>query len=576
MGIDLSQILAGRVVEAAGRAFGVEISLAEAAIRPASGGRGSDYQSNAAMPLAKRLGKPSPAVARAIADHLDATGLAGPPEIAGPGFVNLTFDAAFLAEHVRALAADDRLGVPVREKQRIVIDYSGPNMAKEMHVGHLRSTIIGDALVRLLEHAGHEVIRHNHIGDWGTPFGMLVEHLLDEGHAAATATIADLSEFYTQARRKFDADAAFADRARLRVVALYDGDPATIALWHRLLDESKRHLESAYKLLGVRLTPSDYRGESTYRDELADVVDELRDRGLVRDSDGALCAFPPGFAGRDGAPLPLIVRKSDGGYGYPATDLTAIRQRARTLHPDRLLYVVGMPQRLHFEMVFAVARLAGWLPDGTEPVFVGFGQILSAERNVMRSRLGQNPKLLTLLDEAVGQAAAIVADRPDLGGTERQSIARAVGIGVIKYNDLSYERTRDYTFNWNQMLSTDGNTAVYLQYALARTRSVRRRAGAAPVGAPLFLVTPADRALALALCRFPAAFASTVDELEPHRLCGYLYDLATAYSGFWEHCPVVDAGSDELRASRLALSEHTGRILVRGLDLLGIAAPDKL
>jgi arginyl-tRNA synthetase len=240
------------------------------------------------------------------------------------------------------------------------------------------------------------------------------------------------------------------------------------------------------------------------------------------------------------------------------------------------VYVAGMPQRLHFEMVFAVARLAGWIPEGTQPVFVGFGQILSPERYVMRSRLGHNPKLMTLLDEAIEQAAAIVADRPDLNPAEREAIARAVGIGVIKYNDLSYERTRDYTFNWNQMLSTDGNTAVYLQYALARTRSVRRRAGTAPAGTPLLLATPAERALALALCRFPAAFASAVDELEPHRLCGHLYDLATAYSGFWEHCPVVDAGSDELRASRLALSEHTGRVLVRGLDLLGIAAPDKL
>jgi len=462
--------------------------------------------------------------------------------------------------------------------RRAVIDYGSANAAKEMHAGHLRSTVIGDSIARLLRFRGHDVIAQNHIGDWGTPFGMLLEHMLDEGwDRAGQHAIADLDRFYQQARVKFDGDPAFAARARQRVVALQSGDPETLELWQEFVAESERHFERVYDLMGVLLTPADYRGESFYNPMLADVASELESRGLAVPSQGALCVFPPGFTGRDGKPLPLIVRYRSGGYGYAMTDLAAIRYRARELRADDFLYVVGADQRLHFQMIFAVARMAGWLHEGSRMEHVSFGLILSPDHKRIRSRSGDSIKLIELLEEAVDRAAAIVAERTDLSASERGHVARAVGIGAVKYADLSGDRDKDYVFDWDRMLAMEGNTSVYLQYANARVQSVIRKAGGAPApGTPVVLPEAAERALALKLAQFPTAVEAAIAHLQPHRLCTYLYETAVAFSTFYENCPILGAETEALRASRLTLCALTSRVMVRGLDLLGIEAPERL
>ncbi|BCJ51339.1 arginine--tRNA ligase [Actinoplanes sp. NBRC 14428] len=485
-------------------------------------------------------------------------------EVSGPGFVNLTVADELIAAALTDVAGDARLGVPQTKQPRtVVIDYSAPNIAKELTVGHLRSTVIGDALARTLEWLGHDVIRANHVGDWGTAFGMLIEHLLDEG-ATGVSRAADLTAFYQAARAKFDADEDFRDRARLRVVRLQSGDEETLGLWRSLVAESRRYLLSAYERLGVTLTEADFAGESGYNDQLASVVDELDAKGLLVASDGALCVFPEGFTGRDGGPLPLIVRKSDGGFGYAATDLAALRHRTRVLGATRLLYVVGAPQRTHFAMVFAVAAAAGWLPEGVSAEHVPFGSILGTDGRMFRTRSGDSVKLAALLDEAVTRASALAPD---------PAVAAAVGVGAIKYADLAGDRRSDYVFDWDRMLALTGNTGPYLQYAYARIRSILDRAGAFR---PAVRIThPAERALALELLSFEPVVESVAATLEPHRLAGYLYGLASLYSTFYEQCPVLKA-EDGVRESRLSLCLLTGRTLRRGLDLLGIATPAHL
>lgn len=574
MAQDLTGQLADRVVEAAEKAFGIDITADQAVIRPAGAGRGADFQSNAAMPLARTLKKPSRVIGDQIAAHLDTTGLDA-VEVAGPGFINLTLGAALLNTHTLTLVQDPGLGIVEQPPRRVVVDYSSPNMAKEMHVGHLRSTIIGDALARILQTLGHTVIRQNHLGDWGTPFGMLVEHMIDHGQAdGAGHNVANLTDFYVAARTKFDTDAAFAERARKRVVALQAGDPDTLALWRRLLDESKRHMEDVYQLLDVLLTPDDYRGESAYNTHLADVAEQLQANGLAVTSDGALCVFPPGFTGRNGEPLPLIVRKRDGGYGYAATDLATIRHRAAELKADQILYVVGAPQKNHFDMVFAVAAAARWLPD-TQAVHVPFGSVQGANGKTLRTREDGTLKLTDLLTEAVDRAKTVIADRTNLDTQQQQTVAHAVGIGAIKYADLSNSRDKDYTYDPDRMLAMDGNTAVYLQYAHARIQSVLAKTNPFEPDADIHITHDAERALALTLDAYSAAVASTADHLEPHRLCTYLYDLATTFSTFYENCPIIKA-TEPTRSSRLRLAQHTANVLSHGLGLLGITAPTKL
>ncbi|MGW4484773.1 arginine--tRNA ligase [Amycolatopsis sp. NPDC004368] len=571
---EVSEELARRVVDALRRALDVEITPADALIA-VSTREGVDYQCNLAMSLGKRLGRAPREVAAAIVEHLEIADLAEPPAVAGPGFLNFVLRREWLEESITALTDDARLGVePAAQPRRIALDYSSPNVAKEMHVGHLRSSVIGDAIVRLLRFAGHEVLPHNHLGDWGTPFGMLIEHLLDEPPAGPSG-IGDLNEFYQAARRKFDSDEAFATRSRERVVKLQGGDAETLATWQGLVDESTRHFNEVYHLLGITLTDEDIYGESFYNPYLAKVVDELEADGLTELSDGAVCVFPEGFHNREGDRLPLIVRKRDGGYGYAATDLATAKYWTTERGATDLLYVVGTPQAQHFAMLFAVCRAAGWL-DGVHAEHIGFGSVLGADGKVMRTRAGETIKLADLLAEAVAQAADVVAERSELSAAEQREVARAVGIGAVKYADLSGDRERDYVFDWDRMLAKDGNTSVYLQYAHARIESILAKAGHRNTDVPITLAEPAERALALTLLRFGEALRSATSAYAPHKLCTYLYDTAVTFSRFYEQCPVLSAETPELRASRVQLATLTSRTLVLGLDLLGIAAPRRL
>jgi len=541
----------------------------------------ADYQADAALSLARSLRRNPREIAGDVAKAANLDDLCETVEVAGAGFINLTLAGSALERLVEEALADERLGVDAAAAAEVVVvDYSGPNAAKEMHVGHLRSTIIGDATVRLLGWMGHSVVRQNHIGDWGTPFGMLVEHLLDIGEAEAAheLSVGDLSSFYKAARKKFDADDDFKERSRHRVVQLQSGDPTTRRFWDVLVSQSKQYFLAVYEQLGVLLADDDFVGESAYNDRLGPVVDELTELGLLQLSEGALCAFPEGFKNREGEPSPLIVRKRDGGYGYATTDLATIRYRIRDLHSTRLLYVVGLPQYQHFQMIFEVAREAGWLVPPVRAEHVGHGSILGADGKMLRTRAGDSVKLVAMLDEAVTRAAEVIAlKNPDLDEETRAEVARAVGIGAVKYADLSTDRSKDYVFDLDRMLSFDGNTAPYLQYAHARICSIFRRAGLDYPAAPatVTLQEVAERELAVSLLGFGDVIADITDSLDFHRLAGYLYSLATTFTSFYEKCPILRA-EEPLRSSRLALCDLTRRTLETGLDLLGIAAPERM
>ncbi|HEV8625355.1 MAG TPA: arginine--tRNA ligase [Acidimicrobiia bacterium] len=543
----------------------------------------ADYQVNGSMALAKRTGRPPRDLAQELVDRVELADIAHPPEVAGPGFINVTLHDAFLARALQETAADPYLGVTrATVTETVVVDYSAPTVAKEMHVGHLRSTIIGDALVRVLQFVGHDVTRQNHLGDWGTPFGMLIEHLLSVGEAEAAheLSVGDLGRFYQEARAEFDANPDFADRARRRVVALQAGDPQTLRLWKLLVDESSLYFTAVYERLGVLLGPPDQAGESMYNPMLADTMAELDRLGLLVESEGALCVFPPGFTTREGNPLPLIVRKTDGGFGYDTTDLAAIRYRLRELGADHILYVVGAPQREHLEMIIEAARLAGWLVPPARATHVAFGSVLGADRKMFRTRAGGSIRLVDLLDEAVERASQIVADRTTLNPEEAAAVSDAVGIGAVKYADLSNDRVKDYVFDWDRMLDFQGNTGPYLQYAHTRVRSIFGQAEARGIDVtdltPATEFAPAERRLALEILSFDGAVHATEATLAPHRLCTYLFDLATVFTDFYESCPVLRADTDEQRRSRLFLADLTGRVLAKGLDLLGIAAPERM
>jgi arginyl-tRNA synthetase len=578
---DPRDVLAQRVSAALGAAFGPEYAAADPVIRPSSF---ADYQSNAALPLAKKLGRPPRDIAADIISHLDLDGVAGPPEVSGPGFINVRLLPDWIAGQASGQLADPRLGVAqANPAQVVVVEYSSPNVAKEMHVGHLRTTIVGDALARILEFAGQEVIRDNHLGDWGTPFGMLIEHLLDVGEDSADADQlrSNPNTFYQAARREFDSDPEFAERARQRVVLLQGGDEATLRHWQHLVDMSLDYLNRIYRQLGVTLTNADIRGESFYNDLLAEVCAELEASGVAVISDGALCAFPPGFTGRDGEPLPVIIRKRDGGYNYSTSDLATIRFRIRDLHVDRAIYVVGSSQALHFQMVFAVARQAGWIPATARFEHVQIGNVLGTDGKLLRTRAGDSIKLAELLREGVERARKVFDElntSPEFDESERAAIADAVGIGAIKYADLSTARDSEYVFDWDRMISFRGNTGPYLQYATTRIRSIFRRAGLDPDGAraPITLAEPAERALALRLLGFGAVVQQAGETTQPHLLAGFLFEVASAFTTFYEQCPVLQAAEPSIRDSRLALSALTLRVLLTGLDLLGIPVPERM
>jgi arginyl-tRNA synthetase len=576
----LHDILAARLQ----RAFDSLEPGADPVLRP-SNRPGIDFQANGALALAKRTGARPGDLAAAVMAAAELDDVCSVVDAAPQGFIGLTLDDGFIARCALAQAVDPRLGVEVgAESKRVVVDYSSPNVAKEMHAGILRTTIIGDALCRLLDFTGHEVIRENHIGDWGTPFGMLIEHLIDIGEeeGAHELSVGDLDGFYKQARAAFDISEDFQERSRRRVVLLQSGDPETLRLWHLLVDQSLAYFEEVYAKLGVLLTRDDVVGESYYNDLLPLVVSELAAAGLLVESDGAQCVFPPGYTNREGEPLPLIIQKSDGGYGYAASDLAALWDRFGRLHADLSLYVVGSPQAQHLAMCFAVAGEAGWIPDGAAPVHVAFGSVLGADRKMFRSRAGESVKLVDLLDEAVVRAAAAVAEKnPSLSAEERASVARMIGIGAVKYADLSTDRLRDYVFDWDRMLAFEGNTAPYLQYAHVRCLSIFRRGEVDPSPyrsgeVPVVLGEPAERALALKLAGFGPAVASALDGWSPHRLCSYLFDVAGVFTTFFETCPVLKAEDPVVRDSRLALCGMTASILARGLDVLGIEAPERM
>jgi arginyl-tRNA synthetase len=541
----------------------------------------ADAQVNGALALAKRVGGNPRDIAQRIVDAGVLTGIAT-TEIAGPGFINLVFADEFLAAELNTVADDDRLGVaPAAQSKTVVIDYSAPNVAKEMHVGHLRSTVIGDALVRLHEFVGHTVIRENHIGDWGRPFGMLIEHLLDLGEDVAAAGLSqgDLDGFYKAANAKFNDDEAFAERARERVVLLQSGDADTHVLWNRLVDMSTDYFNRVYTKLGVLLTDDDLAGESKYQPLMGDAYDRLVAAGLVETSDGAEVVFPPGFTNRDNEPLPLIVKSRAGAFMYATSDIACVIDRVERLDADLMLYVVGAPQAQHLHMVFEVCRMAGWLVPPREAVHVPFGSVLGEDRKMLRSRSGDSVKLVDLLDEAVERAGAAVAEKnPDLSAHERADVARMIGIGALKYADLANDRIKDYVFDWDRMLAFDGNTGPYLQYAHARICSIFRRAGverAGMRGVPIELAEPQERALAQRLLGFPTALADAMAAYAPHKLCTYLFDLAQDFTAFYEHCPVMKA-AEPVRSSRLALCDVTARTLAQGLEVLGIEVPEAM
>jgi arginyl-tRNA synthetase len=580
---DPQQVLARRVHDAIVASFGPDFGDADPLIRPSSF---ADFQANVALPLGKRLGRSPREVAAELAGRLDVADVCEPPEVSGPGFINFRLRDDWIAVQASRMLDDPRLGLePVARPQTVVVEYSSPNIAKEMHVGHLRTTIVGDAIARVLEFAGHHVIRDNHVGDWGTPFGMLIEHLLDVGEDSPEAALlrTDPNAFYQAARHKFDADPAFAERARNRVVELQGGDPATLKLWQEVVDMSKDYLHRIYGRLLVTLTDADIRGESFYNDLLADTVAILEEKGLAVYSDGALCAFPPGFTGREGRPLPVIIRKRDGGYNYSTTDLATIRYRVDVLHCDRAIYVVGSDQALHFQMVFAVALQAGWIPPQARFEHAQVGLVSAPAGGRLRTRSGDNVQLSDLLQEAVDRARVVLAEleassRFEPG--EVDAIAEAVGIGAVKYADLSTARESAYVFDWDRMISFRGNTGPYLQYATARIRSIFRRAGGdadpARRGSRVAVTAAPERALALRLLDFGVIVTGVGETAEPHRLCAYLFDVASLFTAFYEECPVLKAEPESLRASRLALCALTLSVLSTGLGLLGVPVPDRM
>jgi arginyl-tRNA synthetase len=529
------------------------------------------------MGAAKQLKTNPRALAEQVIAQLDLAGIANKVEIAGPGFINIHLDPAFIAQRSEAALQDAKLGITLPEPKKVMVEYSSPNLAKEMHVGHLRSTIIGDAIARVLAFLGHDVQRANHVGDWGTQFGMLTAYLVEsQQHGNADIALNDLEDFYRKAKIRFDADAAFADRARDYVVRLQGGDAEVLALWKQFVEVSLEHCEAVYRKLGVGLTRENVRGESSYNDDLPVVVQDLRAAGLLEESEGAQVVFLPEFKNPEGEPMAMIIQKKDGGYLYSTTDLGAIRYRHRVLGLDRVIYVVDARQSLHFQQLFTLSRKAGFAPEGMQLEHVAFGTMMGEDGKPFKTRSGGTVKLIELLDEAEERAYALVSSKnPDLAEAERKAIAGTVGIGAVKYADLSKSRTSDYVFNWDTMLAFEGNTAPYLQYAYTRVQSVFRKAEGYDANAAIVISEPAEKQLAVALAQFEDVLNTVAESSYPHHLCGYLYQIATLFSRFYEACPILKS-EGEVRASRLQLAALTAKTLKTGLELLGIEVLDTM
>ncbi|WP_407362830.1 arginine--tRNA ligase [Pseudomonas luteola] len=538
-----------------------------------------DFASNIAMMLAKPAGMKPRDLAEKLIAALPADPSVSQVQIAGPGFLNFFQNHEQLAQRLNAALADTHLAIQkAAPKQRVVVDLSSPNLAKEMHVGHLRSTIIGDAVARVLEFLGDDVIRQNHVGDWGTQFGMLLAYL-EEQPAAAESELSDLETFYRAAKKRFDESPEFADRARELVVKLQAGDEACLKLWHRFNEISLSHCQKVYDRLNVKLTPADVKGESAYNSELPGIVTELDAKGLLTESDGARCVFLEEFKNAEGNPLPVIVQKAGGGYLYATTDLAAMRYRSQVLNADRVLYFVDQRQALHFQMAFEVARLAGFVAPSMSLEHMGFGTMNGADGRPFKTRDGGTVKLIDLLDEAEERAYTLVKEKnPSLEETELREIARAVGIGAVKYADLSKHRTSDYSFNFELMLSFEGNTAPYLLYAYTRVASIFRKLGQGydEVEGQIRLEAPQEQDLGARLAQFGETLNSVAEKGVPHLLCAYLYDIAGLFSSFYENCPILSAEDPAQRQSRLRLAALTGRTLKQGLELLGLNTLERM
>lgn len=609
-------------------------------LQPTKNAEHGDFQINGVMGAAKKAKQNPRELAQKVAEVLADNAVIESAEVAGPGFINLRLRPEFLAQNIQTALNDARFGVAKTDKpQTVVIDYSSPNLAKEMHVGHLRSSIIGDSISRVLEFMGNTVIRQNHVGDWGTQFGMLVAYLVEQQKDNAAFELADLEQFYRAAKVRFDEDPAFADTAREYVVKLQGGDETVLALWKQFVDISLSHAQAVYDTLGLKLRPEDVAGESTYNNDLQPVVDDLAQKGLAVEDDGAKVVFLDEFKNKEGEPAAFIVQKQGGGFLYASTDLACLRYRVGTLHADRLLYVVDHRQALHFEQLFTTSRKAGYLPEDVKAEFIGFGTMMGKDGKPFKTRSGDTVKLVDLLDEAINRSEQVVKEKnpkwqltteledglkkissltnsdnlknklkynlenkkleitlendvvyhlpidkidkivrgaeeyTDTALSDAEKIARVVGIGAVKYADLSKNRTSDYVFDWDAMLSFEGNTAPYLQYAYTRVQSVFRKAGEWDATAPTVLTEPLEKQLAAELLKFEDVLQSVADTAYPHYLAAYLYQIATLFSRFYEACPILKS-EGATRNSRLQLAKLTGDTLKQGLELLGIDVLD--
>ncbi|EIH3007409.1 arginine--tRNA ligase [Salmonella enterica subsp. enterica serovar Adelaide] len=540
-----------------------------------------DYQANGMMAVAKKLGMTPRQLAEQVLTHLDLSGIASKVEIAGPGFINIFLEPAFLAEQVQQALASDRLGVSQPTRQTIVVDYSAPNVAKEMHVGHLRSTIIGDAAVRTLEFLGHHVIRANHVGDWGTQFGMLIAWLeKQQQENAGDMALADLEGFYRDAKKHYDEDEAFAERARNYVVKLQSGDAYFREMWRKLVDITMTQNQITYDRLNVTLTRDDVMGESLYNPMLPGIVADLKAKGLAVESEGATVVFLDEFKNKEGDPMGVIIQKKDGGYLYTTTDIACAKYRYETLHADRVLYYIDSRQHQHLMQAWTIVRKAGYVPDSVPLEHHMFGMMLGKDGKPFKTRAGGTVKLADLLDEALERARRLVAEKnPDMPADELEKLANAVGIGAVKYADLSKNRTTDYIFDWDNMLAFEGNTAPYMQYAYTRVLSVFRKADIdeqALASAPVIISEDREAQLAARLLQFEETLTVVAREGTPHVMCAYLYDVAGLFSGFYEHCPILSAENDAVRNSRLKLAQLTAKTLKLGLDTLGIETVERM
>ncbi|HFS5790927.1 TPA: arginine--tRNA ligase [Citrobacter werkmanii] len=540
-----------------------------------------DYQANGMMAVAKKLGLAPRQLAEQVLTHLDLNGIASKVEIAGPGFINIFLDPAFLAQHVQQALASDRLGVTQPAKQTVVVDYSAPNVAKEMHVGHLRSTIIGDAAVRTLEFLGHNVIRANHVGDWGTQFGMLIAWLeKQQQENAGEMALADLEGFYRDAKKHYDEDEAFAERARSYVVKLQGGDEYFREMWRKLVDITMSQNQLTYDRLNVTLTRDDVMGESLYNPMLPGIVADLKAKGLAVESEGATVVFLDEYKNKEGEPMGVIIQKKDGGYLYTTTDIACAKYRYETLHADRVLYYIDSRQHQHLMQAWTIVRKAGYVPDSVPLEHHMFGMMLGKDGKPFKTRAGGTVKLADLLDEALERARRLVAEKnPDMPADELEKLANAVGIGAVKYADLSKNRTTDYIFDWDNMLAFEGNTAPYMQYAYTRVLSVFRKADIdenALANAQVIIREDREAQLAARLLQFEETLTVVAREGTPHVMCAYLYDVAGLFSGFYEHCPILSAENEEIRNSRLKLAQLTAKTLKLGLDTLGIETVERM